>query len=73
MAGKAIECRVAMRPGKRRALPDTAEGRLLNLIEIAKAHIRAEGKHPFGVVKQQFNVQKTRLRGMAKIAAKCMC
>jgi len=37
MAGKAIEFRVAMRPGQRRVLPDTAEGRLLNLIEMAKA------------------------------------
>ncbi|MFN9684166.1 MAG: hypothetical protein ACK583_02740 [Cyanobacteriota bacterium] len=37
MAGKAIECHVAMRPAKRRVLPDTAGGRLLNLIEIALA------------------------------------
>jgi hypothetical protein len=37
MEGKAIEFRVAMRPGQRRVLPDTAEGRLLNLIEMAKA------------------------------------
>jgi IS5 family transposase len=66
MEGKAIEFRVAMRPGQRRVLPDTAEGRLLNLIEIAKAHIRAKGEHPFRVVKQQFSFQKTRLRGMAK-------
>jgi IS5 family transposase len=66
MAGKAIEFRVAMRPGKRRVLPDTAEGRLLNLIEMAKAHIRAKGEHPFRVVKQQFSFQKTRWRGMAK-------
>ena len=66
MAGKAIEFRVAMRPGQRRVLPDTTEGRLLNLIEMAKAHIRAKGEHPFRVVKQQFSFQKTRLRGMAK-------
>ena len=66
MKGKAIEFRVAMRPGQRRVLPETAEGRLLNLIEMAKAHIRAKGEHPFRVVKQQFSFQKTRLRGMAK-------
>jgi hypothetical protein len=30
-----------MRPGKRRMLPDTPEGRLDDLIETAKAHIRA--------------------------------
>lgn len=49
-----------------RVLPETAEGRLLNLIEMAKAHIRAKGEHPFRVVKQQFSFQKTKLRGMAK-------
>ena len=58
--------RVAMRPGKRRALPDTPEGKLLDLIETAKAHIRAKGEHPFRVIKQQFGFQKTRLRGMVK-------
>jgi len=66
MEGKKIQFRVAMRPGQRRVLPDTAEGRLLNLIEMAKAHMRAKGEHPFRVIKQQFGFQKTRLRGMAK-------
>jgi IS5 family transposase len=37
MQGKAIGFRVAMRPGKRRALPDTPEGRLDDLIETAIA------------------------------------
>ena len=66
MAGKSITFRVAMRPGKRRVLPDTTEGRLLDLVETAKAHIRAKVEHPFRVIKQQFGVQKTRLRGIAK-------
>jgi IS5 family transposase len=66
MAGKTTEFRVAMRPGKRRALPDTPEGRLDDLVETAKAHIRAKGEHPFRVIKQQFGFQKTRLRGMVK-------
>jgi IS5 family transposase len=66
MKGKAIGFRVAMRPGKRRALPDTPEGRLDSLIETAKAHIRAKGEHPFRVIKRQFGFQKTRLRGMLK-------
>jgi transposase, IS5 family len=66
MAGRTTEFRVAMRPGKRRALPDTPEGRLLDLIETAKAHIRSKGEHPFRVIKQQFGFQKTRLRGIAK-------
>lgn len=52
------------------AWPDTAEGRLLNLIEIAKAHIRAIGEHPFRVIKQQFGFQKTRLRSMPKNSCK---
>jgi IS5 family transposase len=70
MQGKAIGFRVAMRPGKRRALPDTPEGRLDDLIETAKAHIRAKGEHPFRVIKRQFGFQKTRLRGMLKNGCK---
>jgi IS5 family transposase len=70
MKGKAIGFRVAMRPGKRRALPDTPEGRLDDLIETAKAHIRAKGEHPFRVIKRQFSFQKTRFRGMLKNACK---
>jgi IS5 family transposase len=70
MKGKAIGLRDAMRPGKRRALPDTPEGRLGDLIETGKAHIRAKGEHPFRVIKQQFGFQKTRLRGMLKNSCK---
>ncbi|MCP9886318.1 IS5/IS1182 family transposase, partial [Synechococcus sp. ATX 2A4] len=66
MEGKPTTFRVAMRPGKRRALPNTADGRMDDLIETAKAHIRAMGEHPFRVIKQQFGFQKTRLRGMLK-------
>jgi Transposase and inactivated derivatives, IS5 family len=66
MAGMTTEFRVAMRPGKRRGLPDTPEGRLQDLIETAKANIRSKGEHPFRVIKQQFGFQKTRLRGLAK-------
>jgi len=66
MEGAMATFRVAMRPGKRRALPDTPEGKLQDLIETAKAHIRAKVEHPFRVIKQQFGFQKTRLRGLAK-------
>jgi len=66
MADKRTEFRVAMRPGKRRALPDTPGGKLQDLVETAKAHIRAKGEHPFRVIKQQFGFQKTRLLGMVK-------
>jgi transposase, IS5 family len=51
---------------QRRVLPDTPEGRLDDLVETAKAHIRAKVEHPFRVIKQQFGFQKTRLRGMLK-------
>ena len=57
--------RVAMRPGKQRALPDAKELRLLDLVELAKAHVRAKVEHPFRVIQQQFGFQKTRLRDMA--------
>ena len=50
MAGKPIEFRVAMRPGKRRALPDNQDGRVLDLVETAKAHIRAKVEHPFRII-----------------------
>jgi IS5 family transposase len=66
MAGKTAEFRVAMRPGKRRALPDTPDERVQDLIETAKAHIPSKVEHPFRVIKQQFGFQKTRLRGLAK-------
>ena len=68
--GKRIGFRVAMRPGKRRALPDTLEGRLDDLVETSKAHVRAKVEHPFWVIKQQFGFQKTRLRGMIKNRSK---
>ena len=58
--------RIAMRPGQRRSLPDTAEGRLENLFETAKAHLRAVVEHPFRVIKHQFCFQKTRYRGIKK-------
>jgi IS5 family transposase len=55
MKSKSTTFRVAMRPGKRRALPKTANGRLDDLIESAKDHFRAKGEHQFHVIKQQFS------------------
>jgi IS5 family transposase len=66
MVGKIVEFRVAMRPEKRRALPDIAEGKLRDPVETAKAHIRSKVERPFRVIKQQFGFQKTRLRVLAK-------
>ena len=42
MTCTATQFGVAMRVGKHRAMPDTAEGRLQDLIETAKADIRAK-------------------------------
>ena len=68
--GAKAEFRVAMRPGERRALPDTSEGKLQDLIETAKTHTGSKVEHPFRVIKQQFGFQKTRLRGLAKNCCK---
>lgn len=66
MAGRKAEFRVAMRPGQQRALPDTPEGKLQDLIETLKAHLRAMVEYPIRVIKQQFDLQKARLRGFAQ-------
>ena len=66
MTGNSAEFRVAIQPGKRRAIPDTPNCKLQDLIETAKAHIRSKVEHPFRVIKQQFGFQKTKLRGMTK-------
>ena len=60
---------VAMRPGKRKSLPGTPLGDLLERIEHAKASIRAKVEHPFHVVKNLFGHRKTRYRGLAKNTA----
>jgi IS5 family transposase len=52
-ADSPCQFRIAMRPGQRRALLDTAEGRLEDLFETAKAHLRAKVEHPFRVIKHQ--------------------
>jgi IS5 family transposase len=60
---------VAMRPGKRRALPDTESGRLDEQIERIKAGIRAKVEHPFHIIKNRFGLRKVRYRGLAKNTA----
>ena len=60
---------VAMRPGKRRALPDTPLGTCLRQLEEVKARIRAKVEHPFRVIKRQFGYLKTRYRGLKKNTA----
>ena len=66
LAGRDVECRIALRAGQRRRVHETPEGQVLHWMERAKAHIRAKVEHLFRVIKQQFGFQQSRLRGMAK-------
>ena len=63
---------VALRPGKRRALPDTESGRLAERIEQIKASVRAKVEHPFHIVKNLFGHKKARYRGLAKNRSQLM-
>jgi IS5 family transposase len=47
-------------------LPETTEGRLLDLVETAKAHFRAKVEHPFRIVKCHFGFKKVYYRGILK-------
>lgn len=60
------DMRIAMKAGQRRVLPDTPEGRLLDLMEMAKAHFRAKVEHPFRIIKCQFGFRKVFYRGIRK-------
>ena len=40
-----VQWQIAMRPGKRKALPDTPEGKLLDQLEYLKAKVRAKVEH----------------------------
>lgn len=60
---------VAMRPGKRKQLPGTPLGELMEEVEQAKASIRAKVEHPFHVVKNLFHHRKVRYKGLAKNTA----
>ena len=56
--------RVAMKPDQRRVRPETPEGRLLNLIETARAHFRVKVDHPFRIINCQFGFRKVFYRGI---------
>jgi IS5 family transposase len=71
--GKTAKFRVAMRPGKRRALPDTPEGRQEIFEETAKAHIRARVEHLFRLIKQQSRFWKAWLGAWPRSAERSMC
>jgi transposase, IS5 family len=63
---------VAMRPGKRRMLPDTQDGRLAEKFEHLKSSVRAKVEHPFHIIKNLFGLKKVRYRGQAKNKAQLL-
>ena len=67
--GSSVEWVVAMGPGKRRALPDSVHGRLVEQFEHVKARIRAKVEHPFHVIKNILGLRKVRCHGLAKNTA----
>lgn len=67
--GNPTQWEVAMRPGKRRVLPDTPLGRIQEQIEKLKASVRAKVEHPFHIVKNLFGMKKVRYRGLFKNTA----
>jgi IS5 family transposase len=64
--GKQVRWHIAMRPGKRKALPETPWGVVMDKLEQVKARIRAKGEHAFHVIKNLFHHRKTRYRGLEK-------
>jgi len=67
-----VQWHVAMRPGTRRALPDTVEGRILDAFERLKAQARAKVEHPFRIIKNVFGLKKVKYRGLEKNTAQLM-
>lgn len=67
-----VQWHVGMRPGRRRALPDNVEGRILDAFERLKAQVRAKVEHPFRIIKNIFGLRKVRYRGLAKNTAQLM-
>jgi IS5 family transposase len=61
-----VNWHTAMRPGKRRGLPDTVAGRLREQLEKTKASIRAIVEHPFQTLKNRLGYRKVRYKGLAK-------
>ena len=61
-----VRWHVAMRASKRRTLPDTHLGRIMEQMEALKASIRAKVEHPFHIIKNRFGLKRTRYKGLAK-------
>lgn len=67
--GCPVRWHVAMRPGKRKALPNDKLGGIDEQIEKLKASVRAKVEHPFHIVKNIFQLKKVRYRGLLKNTA----
>jgi len=68
--GIKVNWRVAMRPGKRKALDkSTPMGVIMDKLEHVKARVRDKVEHPFRVVKRQFGFMKVRYRALMKNTA----
>ena len=63
---------VALRPGKRRALPENELGRIEEKIEKIKASVRAKVEHPFPIIKNIFPLKKVRYCGLLKNTAQLL-
>lgn len=58
-----VSWRIAMRPGKRKAL---ADGSVEQQLERLKAQVRSKVEHPFKTIKRCFGYTKVRYRGLHK-------
>jgi IS5 family transposase len=58
-----------MRPGNRRAPPDSARDRITDQLETLKVRVQGKVEHPFRISKIQFGFIKAPYRGIAKSRA----
>ncbi len=65
-AGKRKKTRRELRPGKRRALPRNAIGKVAHEFEPLKASVRAKFEHSIHIVKNLFGLRKVRYLGLFK-------
>jgi IS5 family transposase len=65
-----VDWRIALGPGRRRALDKGNQiDALIDQVEKLKASVRAKVEHPFRVIKRQFGHVKVRYRGLKKNTA----
>jgi len=69
---KTLTWKIAAKRGRLKAMPEGKEKDRLQVIETAKARIRARVEHPFRVLKRQFGFAKARFRGLTKNTAQLM-